>query len=378
MALGFGGSIVLRMSGAVANGPGDDIQVFETTFTPDAGRCNRYPEKVRVYASQDNCNWVYLGEGCQDVSVDLGLLNWAEFIRLEDVSPVDHPFNNSVADGYDVDGVVCLNGTIENPIAQNLGGMYATEVSSFEQLLRRDGSAVPLSRSNPALALGAPQNNNVVNFVSLGFGGAITLKLGYVVFDKDGADLQVVETSFGNPACTSYPEKASVQVSLDGVNFTDLGEICQDGSVDFATAGINAVQYVRIQDRTMASYFSGSADAYDVDGIVVLQPGCNTTSAPLAKWEDNIQTPDEVQLMNAQAQWQEDQIKLSLSGSDQNENAVITILSLDGKEMYRGTRSILAGAQSTEFIAAQHLASGLYVVRVQTESAQVISKVVKP
>jgi hypothetical protein len=48
-------------------------------------------------------------------------------------------------------------------------------------------------------ALGAPQGTDVVNFVSLGFGGQITLTFDYLIYDKPGTDLTIVETSYSNP-----------------------------------------------------------------------------------------------------------------------------------------------------------------------------------
>ncbi|MFN4123884.1 MAG: hypothetical protein ACK4GL_11340, partial [Flavobacteriales bacterium] len=92
VSLGFGGSITLKMSGNIKNGEGSDIKVVETTYSNMSGNCNRYPERVKAFASQDGCNWVYLGEGCQDAEFDLGPLNWARFIRLVDSSPITAAF----------------------------------------------------------------------------------------------------------------------------------------------------------------------------------------------------------------------------------------------------------------------------------------------
>ena len=88
VALGFGGQITLKFANPIHNGDGDDIYVVETTFGNNAENCARYPEKIRAFASQDNCNWVYLGEGCQNTYFDLQSLGWAQYIKLVDISDI--------------------------------------------------------------------------------------------------------------------------------------------------------------------------------------------------------------------------------------------------------------------------------------------------
>ena len=89
-ALGFGGIATFEMSAPICNGAGDDLEVFETTFGNPP--CATYPEKARVWASQDLCNWVELTTEstpiCQNESLDLGCLPWAKYIRIQDVSDI--------------------------------------------------------------------------------------------------------------------------------------------------------------------------------------------------------------------------------------------------------------------------------------------------
>ncbi|MGB3183018.1 MAG: gliding motility-associated C-terminal domain-containing protein [Cyclobacteriaceae bacterium] len=108
-SLGFGGEIILRTS-PIANKAGADIYINEATFQRD---CDIHPENIKVYASQDNINYIYLGEGCQDSEFDLtgvdGTLAWAQYFRILDVSnPAAFPEEKNI-DGYDVDGLVCLS-----------------------------------------------------------------------------------------------------------------------------------------------------------------------------------------------------------------------------------------------------------------------------
>jgi hypothetical protein len=110
VSLGFGGHIVLAFEYPILNGPGPDIMVYETSF--GSPNCNVWPETVAVYAAMVyegvDTDWVYLGEGCQNTAFDLGSLPYAEVVKLLDVS--DPAAFGSTADGYDVDGIVCLNG----------------------------------------------------------------------------------------------------------------------------------------------------------------------------------------------------------------------------------------------------------------------------
>jgi hypothetical protein len=376
VSLGFGGSITLKMSGPIKNGPGNDFRVVETTFGSMSGNCNRYPERIQAFASQDGCNWVYVGEGCQDVDLDLGILDWALYIKLVDISPIGAAFNGDIADGYDVDGIICLNGFEENPVLQDLGADYAMSVVDFSQGLRKNGTAVVANRSNPAQALGAPEGTDVINFVSLGFGGSITLKLGYVVFDKDGDDLQIVETSFGNPACASYPERALIEVSLDGINFTELGEVCLDGAVDFAVAGVTAAQYIRITDRSNATQFGGSADGYDVDGVVVLQPGC-AAPADSRVIADNINTPDETASFSVFPNPFQNVVTLEVLAGDAAEQMIVRVMNIAGQNVLTTNVNVAANSRINHTMDLSDLPNGVYLISVDTNNGREVHKLIK-
>ena len=157
---------------------------------------------------------------------------------------------------------------------------YPSEVVAFQQGLRRNGQAVARNRSDPTMALGAPQENDHYNFVSLGFGGSITLKLDRPVVDGAGADLRVVETSFNdsNRPCEAYPERADVAVSRDGIEYITVVEAgCQEIAVDLSGSGLDQVQYVRITDVSDPVRFRGAADGYDVDGVMSIVPNAPTS-----------------------------------------------------------------------------------------------------
>lgn len=103
VTLGFDGSIILQFNNAILNNPGDDFTVVETTFGKQV--CSTYAEKVHAYASQNAGGpWTDLGIGCLDSPFDLGGLDWARYIKLEDsTNPEDF---STIADGYDLDGII--------------------------------------------------------------------------------------------------------------------------------------------------------------------------------------------------------------------------------------------------------------------------------
>jgi hypothetical protein len=380
VSLGFGGDITLKFESPIKNGDGPDVRVIESTFGSSVdGNCARYPETIRAFASQDGCNFVYIGEGCQDTDFDLGSLGWAQYIKLVDISPVTATYFGtpaSSADGYDVDGVECLNGYEENPVPADLTIGSAAQVVSFDQGTRKNGSAVAASRSIAENALGAPQGGNFINFVSLGFGGELVLKFDYVVFDNPGNDLLLVETTYNNQVCATYPEKAMVEGSLDGVNWTVLAEeVCLDGEIDINAAG--AIQYVRIKDRSMASDFSGSADGFDVDGIVVIN-SCNDESAVEdARNADNNNTPDEVTAVAASPNPFKSEVRVELATGNNDRTAQIRVFNMMGQTVYTSTVNVASASNVFETISLNDLNPGVYFISVETESSKETIRLIK-
>jgi hypothetical protein len=286
VSLGFGGSITIRMSQPIKNGDGFDLKIWETTY--ESPSCERYPEKAFVFASQDGCNFLPLGLVCQDEELDLKDLNWANYIRIIDVSPTNGFIRYGEVDAYDLDAVEGYYlETVMEPTELKSG--YATGVIQYTQGTRKNGTPIALSRTNPLNALGIPQGNDLVNFVSLGFGGSLILSLDFAKFNQPGWDLQLIETTYGNPSCLDYPEKVFVEVSKDLENWEYVDILCLDGYID--VQNIDWFKYVRLTDRSAATKFSESADGYDVDGVLVIQD-CETLQSRIVE-RDDIFTPDE-------------------------------------------------------------------------------------
>jgi hypothetical protein len=372
VSLGFGGDITLKFGSAIKNGTGNDVRVIETSFGSPS--CSRFPEKIRAYASQDGCNFVYMGEGCQDTDFDLGSLAWAQFIKIVDISNPNAVYQGTpIVDGYDLDGIMCLNGYESNPLLATITP-GADSVIAYTPGQCKNGSNVPVARRNPAKALGLPQGNNTINFVALGFGGSLTLKFDYVIFDNPAAnDLQVVETSFGNPSCASYAERALIEGSLDGNNWIELGLLCQDGQVDINNAGV--VQYIRLTDRSALSSFSGAADGYDVDGVIVINPSCGSVAARIAADQvvDVTTTPDEETVGNLYPNPASDIAVLSVDGAKANEVWTVQVVDIAGRLVSTSSFTTTEGVTEHRIEVSQ-LSSGIYQVIATNGANKIVQK----
>jgi hypothetical protein len=159
---------------------------------------------------------------------------------------------------------------------------YGHEVYDFNQGPNNLGGSVVASRSNPLLALGQPQNvdieNGNINFVSLGFGGDITLKLQNKIEVLPITTLSVYETTWNYTNCSIYGERAEVFVSSDNTNYKSLGTTCLNTNTvfDVSQSNLDSIQYIKIvdiSDPQTFSQFSFVSDGYDVDGVSVFNNG---------------------------------------------------------------------------------------------------------
>ncbi len=153
-------------------------------------------------------------------------------------------------------------------------GPWADYVVAFNQGMMKNGLNVPAARSNPTAALGVAENNTVdTNFVSLGFGGKLTLG-----FDN-GFKSAVIVVEATNP---NYPvESAKIDVSSDGVSWIEAGTVNQDGQVN-VPASLGCARFVRLTDvNDPATYPDEIADGFDVDGVQVTGDTCTPPTACL-------------------------------------------------------------------------------------------------
>lgn len=96
-------SIVLSFDdNVILNGTGADLRIYEVTG-------GSYPdEHVKVEASKDGISWTLLApDAIRDEDIDLGVLDWAKYIRVTDIT---NPASfEPEADAYDLDAVEALN-----------------------------------------------------------------------------------------------------------------------------------------------------------------------------------------------------------------------------------------------------------------------------
>ena len=161
-------------------------------------------------------------------------------------------------------------------------GPWADSVVQYTPGLNAVGTAVLAERSDPNAALGAPEakagNDDPIPtgaFVSLGYGGSITLGFETATCIRPGAALTIEVREITKEP---YPaETAEVSVSADGVNYVVAGTISRDATLP-VPAGVTDVRYVRLVDDSDASMLTtkGAADdGFDIDGVQVVDTvGC--------------------------------------------------------------------------------------------------------
>jgi len=381
VALGFGGDITLKLSAPLADGKGYDFEIVETTYN---NICARYPEKAEVFVSQDGCNFVCLGIACHNGMFDLtGTgLDWIQYVKIHDVSPITHHYNGQGnANGYDVDGIRCLNGIqVENPVLNEelLVGAPRTSMN----YLPSNPQTIAENRRNPDNATGFPEggNGSPVTFTSLGFGGEVTLVFDYVVFDQEGPDLFVTETS----GAANYPERAQFFGSSCGIDWIELTStedgitLEQDGWIDF-NGNLYALKYLRIVDRSRRSQFGGGADGYDVDGVVSLnQSNCNGLTDEtfrLAAVEYGVK--DEIIIAEVAPNPFADKIMLTIPAKEESDIVRVLVQTLDGRVVDELQIPAQAGVSVQQTIYLEHLPSGLYLIDMQSSEGRIVHKLVK-
>ncbi|MCA1800217.1 MAG: T9SS type A sorting domain-containing protein, partial [Actinobacteria bacterium] len=164
----------------------------------------------------------------------------------------------------------CTGGDDED-LCADTGECYGVTVD-YVQGTTQGGGAIAADRANPMNALGEPEGTDELVFTTLGYGGSLTFQFDGVVPNGPGDDIEVVETSFGNPGCEAFPEYADVSVSVDGATYFYIGTVCKsDPFVDISDADVEialeCVSHVRVASN---DGLTSTGDAYDVDGIVAL------------------------------------------------------------------------------------------------------------
>ncbi|MCU0445723.1 MAG: T9SS type A sorting domain-containing protein [Microscillaceae bacterium] len=419
VSLGFDGSITLKFALPFTNGVGPDLQIFETSSDgEDEPSCESNPERADVFASQNGVHYVYLGTICQDGSVDLGSLEWAWYVRIIDASKRGD-FWNGKANGFDLDGIKCLNGPEEDPkMPEYPEQCNANFVKNYAPGRRKDGTPITATRQNMTRALGEPDSfDTFANATSLGFSdgaskgagaaaGFIELGFQFPIFDRQSVnDVLVIETSFGNPQFRVYPEQAEVYASKNGADWVLLGrtntitpgvncQITLDTEFDFS-GKISWAQFIKVVDVTnpnallrntsctpLASRFAfgGGADAFDVDAVVCSYDYGDKKKGGLARTQTRRESRVEIEAMKSFPNPAVDFITLDFSEAPEfvtpDENRIkVKIYTAQGRLVQENTTEI-SGDFASE-LNVSTLPSGMYILKLEAGIAQKTLKFVK-
>jgi hypothetical protein len=398
VSLGYGGSIELQFATPICNIVGPDFKVWETSYG-NSSNCVAWPERAAVYARQDACQpWVlltpYAGQ-CLDFEVDLGFLSWASEIRIEDRTDETTPvFQSSNQDAFDVDGIEGYVGCAI-PAVTPANKYSPSSVDFISQGLQNNGTPVPASRSIQSKMLGAPQASDVTtsaannNFLSLGYNGTTTLKFPYTIFNVSGADLQVFETTFGDNAsrpCSSYPEKARFQGSIDGSTFFDLDAevtaddagaiLCRDGKLNIPAA-YGGINFIKITDLTVIGTVPGLSDGYDVDGIVGLNQCASTTNAG-RNTESFTEVIGEGEFgVSVYPNPADKFVSIEINATNSTDNYTVTVIDVMGRVVANEVILNNASSSMIQNMDISVLPSGLYLVTVKNNDSIEVSRFVK-
>jgi hypothetical protein len=412
VSLGFGGEIILGFSQPFGQGEGSDLDIFETSYgTPN---CANWSERADVYVSQDGCNWVMVAENaCQNFSVELpSNMPWALYVRIVDASPNASFAAN--ADGYDVDGVranYLSNVTLKGDEDLRFADGYMNFVQGS---IKANAATLPAAnRRDPMKAVGPTAGSDVAGtpvFVSLGFDnmataaeeGQITLSFDYTVFDRDGADLTVFETTFGDNAartCANYPEVAEFWGSNDGSNWTLLtaasvepddaylggsGRLCRDGQLDISNMpmmnGAKTLRYLKIVDKSIksSSRFPGGADGYDVDGVFAYPCG-DIDGGRIALYDQNNYPDEDMSMFFAgiAPNPASDVVNVKIETASKDQNYVIRVIDIMGRVISQDGLNASANSFVNHVMDVQTLPAGIYMISIESGDYKVIEKLIK-
>lgn len=265
-----------------------DLRVYETTFSDPS--CMSYPEYVLVQVSHLAAGpWISVGEYCQSSNISIDLDAYlpsgykVSYVRLstdDRVSPDDY---------FDVDGVEAIWGCENYEVPPTACTTLACEEgTSYVEGTTKSGGTIMSTRSIWSKALGFPEDSDTfvaeanANFVSLGYGGSMTLCLDGIVNDIEGPDFEIVETTYGGSATCSADntavERAFVYATMDGSTWYQIGHGCQDFEVDIANAidgeGNPVVLPYVTQIRVVNDDTNTTPDGYDLDGVRIINGSC--------------------------------------------------------------------------------------------------------
>ena len=145
-----------------------------------------------------------------------------------------------------------------------------SEVVSFDQGSSQPGPLLSSNTSDPAILLRSTSNSESL---TLGLGGALTLKFTVPIANYPAAGALTIERAPSALPCASYPVRAEISGSIDGIHFVPLGTTCESASFDLGT--FSWIAYLRIKDvtdTTDPAFGSQPVSGFDLRSVT--GPGC--------------------------------------------------------------------------------------------------------
>lgn len=370
VSLGFGGQITIGFDGVVYNEPGDDLTIVEITHGNKTFAT--YPESADVYVTQNGVDFYLIGTVYTKESASFDIdaapvhLDYITQVRLIDTTP-----NNSVSDdGFDLDGIIAINGCSEAPEVE-VGECFAADYLEYIQGTTRNGGVLPAVRTNPLKALGEPEGTDTNVFTTLGYGGSITLAFNGAIINGPGPDIQFIETSFGQTnGCSNYPEFADIYVSYDNNSWHYAGTVCKENNtIDISDAGnFDHIYYVKAVNN---NELSTTPDGYDLDGVIALY---NCPTIQIANL--GIQQAEAKLNVGLYPNPSNGPVKISFVAPESN-IAVVEIYDLFGRTISTAfNKEINTGQQYDIDFDGSNLPTGVYVYKLTIGNTTIANKFV--
>ncbi|MCK5026874.1 MAG: VWA domain-containing protein, partial [Candidatus Pacebacteria bacterium] len=210
-------------------------EVWNEEYIPFTGANTTENESAEIYCHIDTIN--YDNYDRVDGITEGGIYYCVAFNVPVEVPP------QCVIEGYKYDydtgeGIADWTiGLAEINTCQNDDDAWADFVVEYNPV-----GDIMLDRIDPNQALGVAERSQGYDFVSLGLdhiggppGGELILGFDNLILNGEGDDLEVVETSWGDPSCQDYSETVQVYASQDGTTWEYLGQTCLDGTFDLGS-----------------------------------------------------------------------------------------------------------------------------------------------
>lgn len=243
-------------------------------------------------------------------------------------------------------------------------------VYSYTQGKQSNGTAVPADRSDVSKVLGTPDKSNAAGgFYTLGFGGTMIIQMDGAILNRPGNDLTIYETSFNQPDCDNYRERAKIEVSPDLLSWQEVGTICQDGSVDIGT--FDWIRFVKITDVTVASDFGNTVvDGFDVDGIQCIP---YTGNARMGSFENHDAHTQTLSIFPNPAT---DLVSVNFDGTTAGQSIRMELMDQTGRIIR--TQVVTPAAETHQAqLATSDLSTGIYMLHISGEGFEQMHKLVK-